>query len=42
VDGLGATTAMARDGFDQDFGLLAPDIDGPDGIGVTPKQGWMC
>jgi hypothetical protein len=35
-----ATTSRAADGFDQDFGTLAPDLQ-PAGT-VRAKQGWMC
>jgi hypothetical protein len=40
LDALAATTPTARDGFDQDFGLLAPAIAGR--MRATAKQGWMC
>ncbi|MCW0214339.1 MAG: hypothetical protein OJJ54_13350 [Pseudonocardia sp.] len=42
LDDLGAAPAFARDGFAQDFGLLAPAVAGPGGLGATAKQGWMC
>jgi hypothetical protein len=35
---LAAAPAVAADGFDQSFGLLAPRSTGP----VVAKQGWMC
>lgn len=41
MDALGSAPAVARDGFAQDFGLLAPGL--ADGAGpVAAKQGWMC
>jgi hypothetical protein len=39
---MDAAPAVARDGFDQAFGLLAPDVRGPGGPGAVAKQGWMC
>lgn len=33
---------IARDGFDQAFGLLSPAVDGPAAPGAVAKQGWMC
>ena len=33
---------LARDGFDQAFGLLAPSVREGDGPGAVAKQGWMC
>lgn len=39
VESLAAAPAIAADGFDQAFGLLAPSVNGP---GVAAKQGWMC
>jgi hypothetical protein len=32
---------IAKDGFDQAFGLLSPTVRG-DGAGAVAKQGWMC
>jgi hypothetical protein len=40
LSGLAAAPATARDGFDQAFGLLSPDI--RDGSRTFAKQGWMC
>jgi hypothetical protein len=37
---IAAAPATARDGFDQAFGLLSPDI--RDGYQTFAKQGWMC
>jgi hypothetical protein len=37
---MAAAPATARDGFDQAFGLLSPDI--RDGYRTFAKQGWMC
>ena len=37
---IAAAPATARDGFDQSFGLLSPDI--RDGYQTFAKQGWMC
>jgi hypothetical protein len=37
---IAAAPATARDGFDQAFGLLSPDV--PDGYQTFAKQGWMC
>ena len=38
---MAAAPSTAKDGFDQAFGLLSPDIRG-DGSGAVAKQGWMC
>ncbi|WP_020107187.1 hypothetical protein [Nocardia sp. 348MFTsu5.1] len=38
IGALAAAPAVAADGFDQDFGLLAPRSTGP----IAAKQGWMC
>jgi hypothetical protein len=38
VEALAATPAIASDGFDQTYGLLSPELDGP---GIA-KQAWMC
>jgi hypothetical protein len=37
---MAAAPATAKDGFDQAFGLLSPDI--RDGYQTFAKQGWMC
>ncbi|HXV93304.1 MAG TPA: serine hydrolase [Pseudonocardia sp.] len=42
VDAMEAAPAVARDGFDQAFGLLSRSVDGPGGPGAVAKQGWMC
>lgn len=42
VDAMATAPPLARDGFDQRFGLLAPAITGPGGPGAVAKQGWMC
>ncbi|MGH3614062.1 MAG: serine hydrolase [Pseudonocardia sp.] len=42
ISAMNAAPARAKDGFDQAFGLLAPDVDGPGGPGSVVKQGWMC
>ncbi|MBW0116897.1 class A beta-lactamase-related serine hydrolase [Pseudonocardia abyssalis] len=42
VDALSAAPAIAADGFDQAFGLLAPVVDGAGAVGAQAKQGWMC
>jgi hypothetical protein len=36
-----AAQPIAKDGFDQAFGLLSPGVRG-DGSGAVAKQGWMC
>jgi hypothetical protein len=42
VGALAAAPAVARDGFAQDFGLLAPGrVTGPAADAVA-KQAWMC
>jgi hypothetical protein len=38
LDWMRAATPEASDGFDQRFGLLAPDV----APGAAVKQGWMC
>ena len=38
IGALAAAPAVAADGFDQDFGLLAPRSTGS----IAAKQGWMC
>lgn len=40
VSAMDAAPAVARDGFDQAFGLLDPQIRGPGD--TVAKQGWMC
>ena len=42
IDAIAAAPPIARDGFDQRFGLLASEITGPGGPGAIAKQGWMC
>jgi hypothetical protein len=42
ISAMDAAPDIARDGFDQAFGLLAPAVRGPDGPGAVAKQGWMC
>jgi hypothetical protein len=42
VGAMAAAPAVARDGFDQAFGLLDRRVDGPGGPGAVAKQGWMC
>lgn len=42
IGAMDAAPAVARDGFDQQFGLLAPAVDGGGGPGAVAKQGWMC
>jgi hypothetical protein len=42
VGAIGAAPDVARDGFDQAFGLLAAEVDGPGAVGAVAKQGWMC
>jgi beta-lactamase family protein len=37
---MGSPAAIARDGFDQRWGLLAPAV--TDSTAVATKQGWMC
>ena len=41
VTDLQAAQPIAKDGFDQAFGLLSPAVRG-DGSGAVAKQGWMC
>lgn len=42
VSAMDAAPDRARDGFDQAFGLLSPEVRGPEGPGAVAKQGWMC
>jgi hypothetical protein len=42
ISAMAAAPAIAADGFDQAFGLLAPSVDGPGAPGAVAKQGWMC
>ena len=42
IGAMDAAPPVARDGFDQSFGLLSPAVRGPDGPGAVAKQGWMC
>jgi hypothetical protein len=42
VGDLAAAPPVARDGFDQAFGLLAPSVRESDGPSAVAKQGWMC
>ncbi len=42
ISDMQAAPARARDGFDQAYGLLSPDVDGGAGPGAVAKQGWMC
>lgn len=42
ISDMADAPAQAKDGFNQAFGLLAPQVDGPDGLGAVAKQGWMC
>jgi hypothetical protein len=42
ITAMDAAPPVARDGFDQSFGLLSPAVRGPDGPGAVAKQGWMC
>jgi len=42
VSAMEAAPSRAADGFDQAFGLLAPEVRGPDGHAAVAKQGWMC
>ncbi len=39
---LAAAPAIAHDGFDQAFALLAPDVEAAGGLDTIAKQGWMC
>jgi Beta-lactamase enzyme family len=41
VTDMRAAEPIAKDGFDQAFGLLSPAVRG-DGSGAVAKQGWMC
>jgi hypothetical protein len=42
IGDLNAAPPVAKDGFDQAFGLLAPAVRGSGGPGAVAKQGWMC
>lgn len=42
VADMQAAPPRARDGFDQAYGLLSPEVDGGGGPGAVAKQGWMC
>jgi hypothetical protein len=42
ISAMDAAPPIAKDGFDQAFGLLSPAVRGPDGPGAVAKQGWMC
>lgn len=42
IGAMADAPAVARDGFDQAFGLLGPAVDGAEGPGAAAKQGWMC
>jgi hypothetical protein len=42
VSAMAAAPAIARDGFNQAFGLLSPAVRGPGGPGAVAKQGWLC
>lgn len=42
IGDMAAAPTVARDGFDQAFGLLAPSVREGDGPGAVAKQGWMC
>lgn len=42
VSAMDAAPAIAKDGFNQAFGLLSPAVRGPQGPGAVAKQGWMC
>lgn len=42
ISDMAAAPAQAKDGFNQAFGLLAPEVDGPGGPGAVAKQAWMC
>jgi hypothetical protein len=42
ITAMDSAPARATDGFNQAFGLLSPQVDGPDGPGAVAKQGWMC
>ena len=41
ITDMEAAPPVAKDGFDQAFGLLSPEIRG-DGKASVAKQGWMC
>jgi hypothetical protein len=42
ITAMGEAPPRAQDGFDQAFGLLDPEVDGPGAVGAVAKQGWMC
>lgn len=42
IGAMADAPSKARDGFNQAFGLLSPEVRGPEGPGVVAKQGWMC
>ncbi len=42
ITSLAAAPATAADGFDQAFGLLAPEVRTAGGPDTIAKQGWMC
>jgi hypothetical protein len=42
ISDMEAAPPVAKDGFDQAFGLLAPEVRGSGGPGAVAKQGWMC
>ena len=42
ITDMEAAPPVAKDGFDQAFGLLAPEVRGSGGPGAVAKQGWMC
>jgi hypothetical protein len=42
ISAMDAAPDIARDGFNQAFGLLSPAVRGPGGPGAVAKQGWMC
>ena len=42
IAAMDAAPTTARDGFDQSYGLLSEQVDGPAGPGAVAKQGWMC
>jgi hypothetical protein len=42
ITDMEAAPPVATDGFDQAFGLLAPEVRGSGGPGAVAKQGWMC
>jgi len=42
ISDMDAAPAKATDGFNQEFGLLAPQVNGENGPGAVAKQAWMC